>query len=120
VQAGVLEPEELSTMIGSGKHMLPGIEEDIHKSTDSISTLASDNLTLENLETDLFGDIRASIQRSTKGSDVANSTSKVVSPETENASIPCKYMSLFVHFVSDQLKNCIFAAMSPVHYHQYH
>ncbi|KAG6744079.1 hypothetical protein POTOM_052788 [Populus tomentosa] len=86
--AGVLEPEELSTMIGSGKHMLPGIEEDIHKSTDSISTLASDNLTLENLEADLFGDIRASIQRSTKGSDVANSTSKVVSPETENASIP--------------------------------
>ncbi|XP_011006937.1 PREDICTED: uncharacterized protein LOC105112790 isoform X2 [Populus euphratica] len=86
--AGVLEPEELSTMIGGGKHVFPGIEEDVHKSTDSISTLASDNLTMENLEADLFGDIRASIQRSTKGSDVANSTSKVVSPETENTSIP--------------------------------
>ncbi|KAJ6425498.1 hypothetical protein OIU84_026138 [Salix udensis] len=86
--AGVLEPEELSTMMGGGKHMLPGIDEDIHKSTDSISTLASDNLTLENLDTDLFGDIRASIQRSTKGSDVGNSTSEVVSLETENTSIP--------------------------------
>uniref|UniRef100_A0A6N2NK72 Uncharacterized protein n=1 Tax=Salix viminalis TaxID=40686 RepID=A0A6N2NK72_SALVM len=75
--AGVLEPDELSTMMGGGKHMLPGIDEDIHKSTDSISTLASDNLTLENLDTDLFGDIRASIQRSTKGSDVGNSTSEV-------------------------------------------
>ncbi|KAG5253161.1 cell wall protein [Salix suchowensis] len=86
--AGVLEPEELSTMMGGGKHMLPGIDEDIHKSTDSISTLASDNLTLENLDTDLFGDIRASIQRSTKGSDVGNSTSEVVSLETENTCIP--------------------------------
>ncbi|KAJ6778367.1 hypothetical protein OIU74_002210 [Salix koriyanagi] len=27
--AGVLEPEELSTMMGGGKHMLPGIDEDI-------------------------------------------------------------------------------------------
>ncbi|KAF9665002.1 hypothetical protein SADUNF_Sadunf16G0076900 [Salix dunnii] len=86
--AGVLDPEELSTMMGRGKHMLPVIDEDIHKSTDSISTLASDNLTLENLEADLFGDIRASIQRSTKGSDVGNSTSEVVSLETENTSIP--------------------------------
>ncbi|KAJ6303737.1 hypothetical protein OIU77_017588 [Salix suchowensis] len=75
-------------MMGGGKHMLPGIDEDIHKSTDSISTLASDNLTLENLDTDLFGDIRASIQRSTKGSDVGNSTIEVVSLETENTCIP--------------------------------
>ncbi|KAB5556148.1 hypothetical protein DKX38_007057 [Salix brachista] len=75
-------------MMGGGKHMLPGIDEDIHKSTDSISTLASDILSLENLEADLFGDIRASIQRSTKGSDVGNSTSEVVSLETENTSIP--------------------------------
>ncbi|CAK7342950.1 unnamed protein product [Dovyalis caffra] len=89
--AGVLEPEELSSMIGGknggAKHMLPGIEEDINKSTDSISTLASENLTLENLETDLFGDIRASIQRSTKGSDVVNSSSKVDSPKTESKTV---------------------------------
>ncbi|KAB5512169.1 hypothetical protein DKX38_029197 [Salix brachista] len=77
----------ISTMMGGGKHMLLGIDEDIHKSTDSISTLASDNLTLENLEADLFGDIRAS-QRFTKGSDVGNSTSEVVSLETEITSIP--------------------------------
>ncbi|KAB5512198.1 hypothetical protein DKX38_029226 [Salix brachista] len=81
----------ISTMMGGGKHMLLGIDEDIHKSTNSISTLASDNLTLENLEADLFGDIRASIQRSTKRSDVGNSTSEVVSLETKNTSIPCKW-----------------------------
>ncbi|KAL3586043.1 hypothetical protein D5086_012910 [Populus alba] len=86
--AGVLEPEELSSMIGCEKHMLPGIEEDIHTSSDSISTLASDNLTLVNLEeADLFGDIRASIQRSTKGPGVENSRSKVGSPKTESKTI---------------------------------
>ncbi|XP_011004167.1 PREDICTED: uncharacterized protein LOC105110722 isoform X3 [Populus euphratica] len=86
--AGVLEPEELSSMIGSEKHMLPGIEEDIHTSSDSISTLASDNLTLVNLEeADLFGDIRASIQRSTKGPGMENSSSKVGSPKTESKTI---------------------------------
>ncbi|KAJ4841382.1 hypothetical protein Tsubulata_011549 [Turnera subulata] len=69
--AGVLEPEELSSMMGSekgGKQKLPGIEEDVHRSIDSISTLASDNLSLETLEADLFGDIRASIQKSSKAS----------------------------------------------------
>ncbi|KAF9680310.1 hypothetical protein SADUNF_Sadunf06G0107900 [Salix dunnii] len=86
--AGVLEPEELSSMIGCEKHMLPGIEEDIHTSSDSISTLASDNLTLMNLEeADLFGDIRASIQRSTKGPDIENSSSKVGSPKTESKTV---------------------------------
>eukprot|EP00258_Populus_trichocarpa_P018333 XP_006381493.2 uncharacterized protein LOC18100231 isoform X1 [Populus trichocarpa] len=86
--AGVLEPEELSSMIGCEKHMLPGIEEDIHTSSDSISTLASDNLTLVNLEeADLFGDIRASIQRSTKGPGMENSNSKVGSPKTESKTI---------------------------------
>ncbi|KAJ6382080.1 hypothetical protein OIU77_030685 [Salix suchowensis] len=86
--AGVLEPEELSSMIGCEKHMLPGIEEDIHTSSDSISTLASDNLILMNLEeADLFGDIRASIQRSTKGPDIENSSSKVGSPKTESKTV---------------------------------
>ncbi|XP_021666887.2 uncharacterized protein LOC110655027 isoform X2 [Hevea brasiliensis] len=74
--AGVLEPEELSTMIGGtekgGKnHILPGIEEDIHRSTDSMSSFATDNSTLGTLEDDLFGDIRASIQKSSKASKAA-------------------------------------------------
>ena len=78
-------------MIGCEKHMLPGIEEDIHTSSDSISTIASDNLTLMNLEeADLFGDIRASIQRSTKGPDIENSSSKVGSPKTESKTVRCK------------------------------
>ncbi|KAJ6362255.1 hypothetical protein OIU78_002627 [Salix suchowensis] len=86
--AGVLEPEELSSMIGCEKHMLPGIEEDIYTSSDSISTLASDNLILMNLEeADLFGDIRASIQLSTKGPDIENSSSKVGSPKTESKTV---------------------------------
>ncbi|CAI9779024.1 unnamed protein product [Fraxinus pennsylvanica] len=68
--SGVLDPEELSSMLKgagkAGKHLLPGIEEDIRKSTESISTLESDSLTLESLEDDLFADIRASIQRSSR------------------------------------------------------
>ncbi|KAH9735454.1 hypothetical protein KPL71_017741 [Citrus sinensis] len=77
-----LEPDELSSMIGgtekSSKHVLPGIEEDIHRSTDSLSTLSSDTRTLKSLEGDLFEDVRASIQKSSMASNVANSnTSKV-------------------------------------------
>ncbi|KAK2647715.1 hypothetical protein Ddye_015204 [Dipteronia dyeriana] len=78
---GVLEPEELSSMIRVGssekseKHVLPGIEEDVHGSTDSLSTLESDTLTMKSLEADLFEDIRASIQKSSKMSNVKNSKS---------------------------------------------
>ncbi|GAY52341.1 hypothetical protein CUMW_141050 [Citrus unshiu] len=75
-----LEPDELSSMIGgtekSSKHVLPGIEEDIHRSTDSLSTLSSDTRTLKSLEGDLFEDVRASIQKSSMASNVANSNSK--------------------------------------------
>lgn len=77
---GFLEPDELSSMIGSteksNKHVLPGIEEDIHRSTDSLSTSNSDTMTLKSLEGDLFEDIRASIQKSSKASNVANPNSK--------------------------------------------
>lgn len=86
--AGVLEPEELSSMIAvekTNKQKLPGIEEDVYRSTDSISTLASDNLTLETLEADLFSDIRASIQKSSKASNMGNSSGEAGSglPESE-------------------------------------
>ncbi|KAK9290986.1 hypothetical protein L1049_009168 [Liquidambar formosana] len=90
--AGVLDPDELSTMMEGvekgGKHVLPGIQEDdVQRSMDSITTLDSDSLILESLEADLFQDIRASIQISSKSSSIANSTSKVGSAETEAQTI---------------------------------
>ncbi|GFY93355.1 hypothetical protein Acr_08g0017510 [Actinidia rufa] len=76
--AGVLDPDELSSMIKGvdkgGKTFLPGIEEDISKSIDSISTLESESLTLESIEADLFGDIRASIQKSSKAFKTTSSS----------------------------------------------
>lgn len=94
---GFLEPEELSSMIGGGgctgkivKSVLPGIQEDAlsRRSTDSLSTLASDTLTMRSLEADFFEDIRASIQKSTpmstrptsKGNDIIGATD---SPTTQ-------------------------------------
>ncbi|XP_022767405.1 uncharacterized protein LOC111311874 isoform X1 [Durio zibethinus] len=78
--AGFLEPEELSSMLGGNKkgqvHTLPGIQEDVNKSYDSLTTLDSETLTLESLEADLFEDIRASIQKSNKASNTANSSGK--------------------------------------------
>ncbi|CAN4117012.1 unnamed protein product [Withania somnifera] len=87
--AGVLDAEELSCMIKGGdkQQTLPMIEEDVRQSIDSISTLESDNLTLEHIEAELFGDIRASIQKvtiptcgdvSAKTDNGANSSSKKV------------------------------------------
>ncbi|KAL1565969.1 hypothetical protein AAHA92_01633 [Salvia divinorum] len=80
--AGVLDAEELSSMITKPvkkeKHILPGIQEDLTGSTESISTIQSDCLTLESNEEDLFLDIRASIQRSSKKtSNFTNSSCKI-------------------------------------------
>ncbi|XVF75493.1 hypothetical protein PTKIN_Ptkin13bG0191900 [Pterospermum kingtungense] len=62
---GVLNPEEL-TMVNNGyknseplTHILPGIEEELWKSTESNSTTHSD-CSLSSLEIDLFDDMRAS------------------------------------------------------------
>ncbi|POO01593.1 hypothetical protein TorRG33x02_023700 [Trema orientale] len=77
---GVLDAEELSSMTGvdkGEKQLLPGIEEEVHRSTDSISTLESDTLTLESNETNLFEDIRASIQKSSKAAVTADESGKV-------------------------------------------
>ncbi|KAK9026744.1 hypothetical protein V6N11_039578 [Hibiscus sabdariffa] len=77
---GFLEPEELSNMLGGNEkgqiQTLPGIQEDVNKSYDSLTTLDSETLTLESLEADLFEDVRASIQKSNKVSVTANSTGK--------------------------------------------
>ncbi|XP_010907520.2 uncharacterized protein [Elaeis guineensis] len=65
---GVLNPEELaivnSTFGKAEASSLPGIPEDTRKSTESISTLDSDTLVLENIEVELFENVRASIQKS--------------------------------------------------------
>lgn len=96
VNSGVLDPEELSTMIEgekSGKHMLPGIQEEIHRSTDSISTLESDTLTLESIEANLFEDVRASIQKSNNASGVVDESmegSRVTATKISG----CKYTSI--------------------------
>ncbi|KAH9626040.1 hypothetical protein KSS87_020458 [Heliosperma pusillum] len=76
--AGVLDAEELSSIMEGAEtgpntnHPLPGIQEELSKSTDSFTTFESDSLTLESLEADLFCDIRASIQRTSKSSISGN------------------------------------------------
>ncbi|KAK8510713.1 hypothetical protein V6N13_024807 [Hibiscus sabdariffa] len=84
---GFLEPEELSSMLGGNEkgqiQALPGIQEDVNKSYDSLTTLDSETLTLESLEADLFEDVRASIQKSNKVSVTANSSGKKELKTTE-------------------------------------
>ncbi|XP_043703132.1 putative GPI-anchored protein pfl2 isoform X2 [Telopea speciosissima] len=76
--AGVLNPEELSIINrGFSKAeipLLPGIQEDVRRSTESNSTFESDSLTLESIEIDLFEDLRSSIQKSSKCSNVTSSS----------------------------------------------
>lgn len=74
-KSGVLEPDELSSMIESN-HMgerksLQTIQEDVNKSTESISTLQSDCTVETSQESVLFDDVRASIQRSAISCDAA-------------------------------------------------
>ncbi|GAU26743.1 hypothetical protein TSUD_317410 [Trifolium subterraneum] len=84
---GVLDPEELSSMIGSVEKSdkrassLPVIQEDVHGSCESISTFRSNNsLTQESLEdVDLFQDVRASIQNFGRMSDLARANRNVPS-----------------------------------------
>lgn len=68
---------------------LPGIEEKLWKSVESISTAASDGSPLRSLEIDLFEDIRASQQKSTQISNVATSISNCQSRNRLN-NIHCK------------------------------
>ena len=99
--SGVLDPEELSSIIEGTetsvkqKHFLPGIEEDLSKSYDSVSTFESDNLTIESLEADLFCDIRASIQRISRPSAQGNCSRFEMQRETESTNGCCKYMIIF-------------------------
>lgn len=65
---GVLNTEELAIVNGTFKKTavcsLPGIQEELHRSTESTSTLDNDSYTLESFEGDLFENVRASIQKS--------------------------------------------------------
>ncbi|KAK1411830.1 hypothetical protein QVD17_32617 [Tagetes erecta] len=87
---GVLDADELSTIIEGGekgvKPQLPGIEEEVYKSMDSISTFESDSLSLECLEAELFEDIRASIQKSNRSSNLNNSSIKGPSGKQDSQS----------------------------------
>ncbi|KAE8684903.1 Detected protein of unknown function [Hibiscus syriacus] len=86
--AGVLNPEELS-LVNNGyrksetvTHILPGVEQEFWKSTESSSTLDSD-YSLSSLEIDLFDDMRACMQKSSKSSTLVNSSCKHQS-QTDN------------------------------------
>lgn len=85
-----MDAEDISTIIDGAEkgkhHLLPGIDEDISRSTESISTLLSENLTLKSLEAELFEDIRASIQKSSKASGILNSNRKAAAKETDTPS----------------------------------
>jgi hypothetical protein len=64
---GVLNTEELAiintTFSQTGKSSLAGIPEEVGRSSESTTTLDTDNWTLESLESELFDNIRASIQK---------------------------------------------------------
>ncbi|XWS43632.1 hypothetical protein CRYUN_Cryun16bG0120500 [Craigia yunnanensis] len=97
--AGFLDPEELSSVLrGNGNveiHALPGIQEDVNKSSDSLTTLNSETLTLESLEADLFEDIRASIQKSNKVPNTANSSGKKELKTTDSRTVSSSEKSEF-------------------------
>ncbi|KAG6526578.1 hypothetical protein ZIOFF_016569 [Zingiber officinale] len=77
---GVLNHEELaivnSTFKKTESRSLPMILEDVRKSSESTSTLDNDCWTLENLEVDLFDNVRASIQKSFGSDDKASRSIK--------------------------------------------
>jgi hypothetical protein len=64
---GVLNTEELAiintTSSQTGKSSLAGIPEEVRRSGESTTTLDTDNWTLESLESELFDNVRASIQK---------------------------------------------------------
>ncbi|KAE8815659.1 endochitinase A-like [Hordeum vulgare] len=83
---GVLDTEELGIVNSTfrkshGSRLLPGIAEELRRSTESTtSTLDSESFVLESLETELFDNVRASIQRTLgkpdKAPGVASASSK--------------------------------------------
>jgi len=80
----------------SGKKALPTILEDINRSTESISTFQSDCTVENSQEFVLFEDVRASIQRSAKTSDVATPGKSNVLRATDVAISPSESSLFFL------------------------
>lgn len=80
----------------SQRKALPTIEEDINRSTESISTFQSDCTVENSQEFVLFEDVRASIQRSAKASDAATPGKSNELEATEVATSPSKSTLLFI------------------------
>uniref|UniRef100_A0A0E0KXY1 Uncharacterized protein n=1 Tax=Oryza punctata TaxID=4537 RepID=A0A0E0KXY1_ORYPU len=91
---GVLDTEELavvnSTFRKAQGSRLPGIAEEMRRSGESTtSTLESESWAMENLETELFDNVRASIQRSHGNPGKAPSVTAVISkPPKSKANVP--------------------------------
>ncbi|KAK8611109.1 hypothetical protein V6N13_131172 [Hibiscus sabdariffa] len=105
--AGVLNPEELS-LVNNGyrmsetvTHILQEVEQEFCKSTESNSTLDSD-YSLSSLEIDLFDDMRASVQKSSKTSNLVNSGCKLQS----QTDIPNPHFSKRPDTTSTRVKPC--------------
>ncbi|CAM0958002.1 unnamed protein product [Alopecurus aequalis] len=90
---GVLDTEELGIVNSTfrksqGSRLLPGIAEELRRSSESTtSTLESESFVLESLETELFDNVRASIQR-TLGKPVK--AQRVTAPSSKNSKAPAK------------------------------
>ncbi|KAG9453339.1 hypothetical protein H6P81_006243 [Aristolochia fimbriata] len=97
---GVLDAEELAMVTKTSRKAvapsLPGIEEDLRRSTESNTTIGSESWALESIEVDLFDHLRASVRcsgdESDKTSDVSSSSSKAGSSKLgpSSCSIPRK------------------------------
>lgn len=90
--AGFLDQEELSMVnksyMKSEARLLPGIDEDFLKSTESDSTISSE-LSLASLETDLFDHIKASsVHKSSKQSHTSVPTSRKVDVSSRRPEMP--------------------------------
>ncbi|XP_052156706.1 uncharacterized protein LOC127774487 isoform X2 [Oryza glaberrima] len=91
---GVLDTEELavvnSTFRKAQGSRLPGIAEEMRRSGESTtSTLESESWVMENLETELFDNVRASIQRSHGNPGKAPGVTAVISkPPKSKANVP--------------------------------
>lgn len=90
---GVLEPDELSSMIG--RKSLPTIQEDLHRSTESMSTLKSDCTMETGQEFVLFEDVRGSIQKSDISFDAATPDKSRELGATEATPSPSKFFFIF-------------------------
>lgn len=100
-KSGVLEPEEISSMMEtnhlSERTILPTIQEDLHRSTESISTLKSDCTVEENgQEFVMFEDVKPSIERSAMLSDAATPDKSKEFGVTESASSPSKFFYIYL------------------------